>query len=175
MILDDKPTVAFVPAISASFSTVVITPSGPVAADGNTTATITVTVRDMNNNTVAGQSVTLAATGSSNTLVQPGVTAGDGSTTGTIASTVATQEQIFDDSGSGWSARTDIPNVNASQWWVLTRTKPTQVNIERTAATRSRWPTWTSIKPCMRSSGTVTRGTRPTPKRPSAASSAHLS
>jgi adhesin/invasin len=75
--------------LSALLTTATASPRHGVVANGSTTSTITVTVRDVNGNAVAGQSVALAATGSNNTLVQPGVTNAGGVATGTIASTTA--------------------------------------------------------------------------------------
>src|SRR5262245_23698745 len=65
-----------------------------VHADGTALSTITVTVRDVNGNPVPGQTVSLASTGSNNTLVQPGPTDAFGVATGTIASTTAETKTI---------------------------------------------------------------------------------
>ncbi|MCC6998013.1 MAG: Ig-like domain-containing protein [Deltaproteobacteria bacterium] len=87
--LTQMPTVAFVAgAPSAAMSTVSASPA-TVIANGTATSTITVTVRDSNGNPIAGRPVGLAATGTSNTLVQPGMTSAAGVTTGTLASTAA--------------------------------------------------------------------------------------
>jgi hypothetical protein len=92
-----------------------------VIADGTAISTITVTVRDVNGNPVAGQAVALAATGSNNTLVQPGVTDPFGVATGTIASTSAEQKTI-----------TATVNPGASQ--VVVAQQPTSTS----SATRAR-------------------------------------
>ncbi len=87
-----QPTVSFVAnvsSISATNSTVTASPSNNVVANGASTSIITITVRDANGNPVAGQTVSLAATGSSNAFAQPGLTNSLGVTTGTVASTTA--------------------------------------------------------------------------------------
>jgi protocatechuate 3,4-dioxygenase beta subunit len=74
VILAQQATVGFVgdpSTIDPATSTAVASPSSNVVADGTTTSTITVTVRDAHGNPVAGQTVQLAATGANNTLVQP--------------------------------------------------------------------------------------------------------
>ncbi len=79
---------------SASSSTVVAAPSS-VTTDGGATATITVTLIDALGNVVPSQTVTLEASGSSNTIVQPAsVTDGSGQTSGTIASTLAESKTV---------------------------------------------------------------------------------
>ncbi len=71
-------------------STVVVTPATGVTADGVASATVTVTVIDGAGNPVPGQTVSLAATGTGNTLTQPAAaTNASGVTTGSIRSTVA--------------------------------------------------------------------------------------
>ncbi|HZN37448.1 MAG TPA: Ig-like domain-containing protein, partial [Planctomycetota bacterium] len=92
VVLAQQPTVQFVAdpsTISAVLSTATAAPTLGVLANGLTTSTITVTVRDVNGNPVAGQVVDLAATGSNNILVQPGLTDASGVAIGTIASTMA--------------------------------------------------------------------------------------
>ena len=74
--------------VSASQSTVNASPASIVAGAG--TSTITVTAKDTFGNAVSGATVTLAATGSGNTLTQPsGPTNSSGVATGTLASTNA--------------------------------------------------------------------------------------
>ena len=58
--------------ISAALSTVSAGPAVNVVANGTTISTIAVTVLDINGNAIPGQTVQLAASGSSNTLTQPG-------------------------------------------------------------------------------------------------------
>ena len=72
---------------SADKSSVSATPS-IVASRGTSTATATIVVRDSRNNPLAGQPVTLTATGDGVTLTQPGPTNGAGRTTGTMSATV---------------------------------------------------------------------------------------
>ena len=76
---------------SASNSTVVAAPSS-VLADGSATATITVTLKDANNNPIAGKSVTLAKTsgpGSPVITTIAGTTNSSGIATFTVKSTTA--------------------------------------------------------------------------------------
>jgi len=73
---------------SADKSSVSAAPGTIAASQGSTTATITVVVRDSRNNPLAGQSVSLAATGAGVTLTQPGPTNAAGTTTGTLSATV---------------------------------------------------------------------------------------
>jgi adhesin/invasin len=75
------------PGPSASCSTVTANPESIHAS--SETSTITVTVRDGSGAPVGGATVTLAASGSGNTLVQPaGATGGNGVATGTLRSSV---------------------------------------------------------------------------------------
>ena len=63
LVVAQTGTVNFIAgAVNAAHSTVTATPSS-VSADGSTTATIAVTLKDANNNPVAGKSVTLARNG----------------------------------------------------------------------------------------------------------------
>jgi adhesin/invasin len=95
VVIAQQPTVQFVAgSISGVLSTASAAPATGVIADGTAISTITVTVRDLNGNPVAGQAVQLAATGSNNTLVQPGVTDSFGVATGTIASITAETKTI---------------------------------------------------------------------------------
>ncbi len=74
--------------VSGSQSTVNASPASIVAGGG--TSTITVTAKDAFGNAVSGVAVTLAATGSGNTLSQPSAPSnGSGVATGTLSSTVA--------------------------------------------------------------------------------------
>ena len=73
---------------SADKSSVSAAPGTIAASLGSTTATITVVVRDSRNNPLAGQSVSLTATGAGVTLTQPGPTNAAGTTTGTLSATV---------------------------------------------------------------------------------------
>jgi adhesin/invasin len=72
---------------SADKSSVSAAPGTIAASGGGTTATITVVVRDSRNNPLAGQSVSLTATGAGVTLTQPGATNSAGTTTGTLSAT----------------------------------------------------------------------------------------
>jgi adhesin/invasin len=75
--------------VDAAQSSVSVSPVG-LPADGSSTTSISVTVRDAFGNTVPNQTVALAATGSGNTLVQPsGPSDATGLATGTLATTVS--------------------------------------------------------------------------------------
>src|SRR5262249_40872973 len=76
--LAQHATVMFVAGSPANARSTVIAAPTSVAADGTSSSTITVTVRDASGNPVAGAIVTLAATGSGNTLVQPSGPTGAG-------------------------------------------------------------------------------------------------
>lgn len=79
--------------VSPTLSTVVTDVSSIVAGSGS--ATITVTVNDLNGQPISGQSVVLSASGSGNTLTQPSsVTGTDGKATGTISSSIAETKTI---------------------------------------------------------------------------------
>jgi len=98
VVLDDHPTIGFIADasnVSAALSSVVATPSTGVVADGSTSSTLTITVRDAHGNPVSGRSVLLAATGSGSTLTQPaGTTDAAGVVTGALASTVAAVKTV---------------------------------------------------------------------------------
>jgi adhesin/invasin len=74
---------------SADKSSVTAAPGSIAASQGSITATITIVVRDANGIALAGQSVSLAATGAGVTLIQPGPTNGSGTTTGKLSATAA--------------------------------------------------------------------------------------
>jgi len=61
--------------------------SGPVVANNVATSTVTVTLRDTNNNAVAGQTPTFTTTGTGNTQTACGVTNASGVSTCTVRST----------------------------------------------------------------------------------------
>ena len=79
-------------AVSAAQSTVVAT--SPITA-GSGTSTITVTAKDASGNVIPGATVTLAATGTNNTLTQPATTTdANGQATGTLTSTKAEAKTV---------------------------------------------------------------------------------
>ena len=79
--------------VSASQSTVSVSPA--TIAAGSATSTVTVTAKDGSGNPISGVTVVLSATGSGNTLTQPGgTTNASGVTTGTLSSTVAGQKTV---------------------------------------------------------------------------------
>jgi len=94
--INEQPTVTFTAqGVSAVRSTAVASPNTGLTADGVTTSTITVTALDGNGDPLSGQAVTLAATGSGNTLTQPSATTDvNGEATGTLVSTVAGTKTI---------------------------------------------------------------------------------
>ena len=76
--------------ISGTNSTISVDFDFGTLANGTDVVTVTVTVRDTANRPVAGQTVSLAATGQGNTLTQPAATTDvNGEATGTLATTVA--------------------------------------------------------------------------------------
>jgi adhesin/invasin len=75
--------------VSADKSLVTADPAQIAASTGTSTSTITVTARDAFENPISGLTVTLAATGTGNTLTQPTASTGsDGTTTGTLSATL---------------------------------------------------------------------------------------
>jgi Invasin, domain 3/Bacterial Ig-like domain (group 1)/Filamin/ABP280 repeat len=75
--------------VSAAKSLVAADPAQIAASTGTSTSTITVTARDAFENPIAGAAVTLAATGTGNTLTQPSAATGsDGTTTGSLSATL---------------------------------------------------------------------------------------
>ncbi len=93
--INQRATVTFVAAApNATLSTVTVSPNSNVPADGITTATITVTLKDGNYNLCSGQIVTLSVSGTGNTVSVPPVTGANGQTTATVASTNAETKTI---------------------------------------------------------------------------------
>jgi 6-phosphogluconolactonase (cycloisomerase 2 family) len=79
----------------AGHSSITVTPSSAVPADGTSLATILVTVRDANGDPLSGQTVTVVATGSNNTLTQAsGPTNLLGEAQATLASTTAETKTV---------------------------------------------------------------------------------
>jgi hypothetical protein len=75
--------------VSAGKSLIEADPAQIVASTGTSASTITVTARDAFENPIPGLSVTLAATGTGNTLTQPAAPTGsDGTTTGKLSATL---------------------------------------------------------------------------------------
>ena len=117
VVLDDQPTVQFesgAAAISASLSTATASPASGVLANGTASSTITVTVRDTAGNPLAGQTVRIFASGSSNVYTQPAaVTGAGGVATATLASTFAEVKTITVtvNPGPGQTVLDDQPTV----------------------------------------------------------------
>ena len=79
--------------VSASLSTISVSPTALTAGDGP--ATVTVTARNTSGAVLSGASVILSATGSRNTLIQPsGPTDANGVATGTISSSIAQNKVV---------------------------------------------------------------------------------
>ncbi|HYC32176.1 MAG TPA: invasin domain 3-containing protein, partial [Gemmatimonadales bacterium] len=75
-------------AASTARSTITAEPASITTSGGSSASTITVTARDQFDNPVPGVAVTLAASGSDNTLTQPsGPTGADGTASGTLSAT----------------------------------------------------------------------------------------
>jgi adhesin/invasin len=104
--LSQQATIGFIgdaAHLSAANSTVTASPSNNVSANGLATSTLTVTVRDVNNNPVPGQVVTLAAPGA--VVVNPatGSDAG-GVSTGFVKALTAGTKTVTATAGSGAGA-----------------------------------------------------------------------
>jgi hypothetical protein len=117
IVLADEPTVVFVgdpDTISGTTSSVEVDPAFGARANGVDEATILVTVRDVNGNPVAGQTVELSATGKSVDLSQPAApTDASGRATGTLSTTVAEKKTVSAviDPGPGEIPITDTADV----------------------------------------------------------------
>lgn len=97
--------------VSASASTVSAAPASIVAGSG--TSTITVTVKDAFGNPVSGSTVSLAATGSGNTLTQPsGPSGSNGVATGALSSTSTGTKTVS--ATAGGLALTQTASVNVT-------------------------------------------------------------
>jgi adhesin/invasin len=98
VVLASAPTVEFVgdpSSIDAVLSSCSAAPTTGVVADGLQVSTLTVVVRDVNSNPVAGRTVEFAVSGSANTLTQPvATTDSSGVASGTIASTAAETKMV---------------------------------------------------------------------------------
>ncbi|MGW8246685.1 MAG: OmpA family protein [Acidiferrobacterales bacterium] len=108
----------------ASRSTATVSPAY-VTADGTTTATITITLRDNLGNPVSGSNVTVSSSrGGSDTIVQPAApTDANGQTTATISSaTVGLSDLTITDTTFG-IILSNKPTVAFNQGQVLTLTK----------------------------------------------------
>jgi hypothetical protein len=112
--ITQKPVVVVTAgALSPSVSTVSAAPASIVAGSG--TSTITVTVKDAFGNPVSGSTVTLAATGSGNTLTQPsGPSGGNGVATGAISSTATGTKTVSATAGGLLLAQTTAVTVTSA-------------------------------------------------------------
>ncbi len=87
-------TPAVRPVFDADHSTVTVTPTTGVLADGHAEATIKVTLLSSSGAPVAGVPVLLAASGSRNFFIQPAVSDAHGIATGSLTSTAAEMKVI---------------------------------------------------------------------------------
>lgn len=71
-----------------------VSASGPVIADGVSTSTISIVIRDQNGSAMPGLSPVVTVTGAGNNISACSVTAADGSSTCTLTSTVAEDKSI---------------------------------------------------------------------------------
>ncbi|MFW5719711.1 MAG: beta strand repeat-containing protein [Candidatus Dojkabacteria bacterium] len=88
--LEDTAEVEFVAGSVSSSNSSLSANTFSLPADGNSTSTVTVTLRDQYDNPVQGKTITISATGSDNTISQPtSLTNAFGATNGSIKSTKA--------------------------------------------------------------------------------------
>jgi adhesin/invasin len=102
---------------AASLANSLLDATEPITASaGSSTSTVTVTARDQFDNVRAGDSVTIAVTGSNNTVIQPNArTNSSGQVTGSWSSTSAADKTVSATIvGVGTMAQTDIVTVDAA-------------------------------------------------------------
>ncbi len=98
---------------SATVSTLTASPSTITSSTGSSAATLTATVRDAFGNPVPGVTVTLAATGLGDNLIQPaGPTNAAGVAQGALSSTISEPKIVSAKAGSLALAQTDTVTVN---------------------------------------------------------------
>ena len=112
--INQQPTVTVNPGpVSAAVSTVSANPSSFVAGSGS--STITVTAKDANGNTISGLPVSVASTGSGNTLTPAsGATNGSGVFTSVLTSTTAELKTVSATINSTPITQTAAVNVTSS-------------------------------------------------------------
>src|SRR6202140_4338325 len=99
--VQEQTSVSFVPGAPSATASSIVASSPTVAADGTSTTTLTVTVKDAQGHAVAGTAVTLSASGTSNSFgAVSGTTNANGVFTTTLASTLAQNETITATEGS---------------------------------------------------------------------------
>ena len=109
--LNQQPVVTVTAgAADASQSTVSANPTSITTGTGS--STITVTVKDAFGNPVSDSTVTLAATGTGNTLTQPSTTGANGVATGSLSSTDAEQKTVTAKAGSLDITQSALVTVN---------------------------------------------------------------
>lgn len=110
---------------SSGFKSTVTTDADEIAADGDTPATITVTLLDVEGNPVAGVVPTMAATGSGNTLGTFPATDADGVTEAEFKTTGATAHVItITAQGRALSDTVTVTGTNSGTPPVLTSVSP---------------------------------------------------
>ena len=98
--------------LSASQTTVTVSPATITASNGTSAVTVTVTTRDALGNPIPGVPVALTASGAGNTLTQPtGPSNSAGVATGTLSSTVAGAKIISATAGGVPVSQTDTVSV----------------------------------------------------------------
>jgi len=110
IVLPYKPTISFIGDsnnVSATKTTVSCSPTSAVVSSP---VTVTVAVRDVNDNPVPQQPVYLTATGTGNTITQPTQTDQAGLTSGTLVSTAAGVKTISVTVGNG-ANKVSVPNA----------------------------------------------------------------
>lgn len=124
------------PPPSASLSTAVANPAGHVPSDGLTKSTITITVRDASGSPIAGEVLSLASTGSGNTITQPASTDSSGVAVGAIASSVGETKTITVtvNPGAGQVVLSQQPQVEFEQAQLVFTTQPSGAGAGRAIA-----------------------------------------
>jgi len=147
--LDTHPTATFIgdPGnISASLSTIDVTPAFGALANGADTITGLVTARDANGNVVEGQTVLLLAGGVGNTLVQPlALTDANGEASGTLSSVTA-EEKILTariNPGPQGIALTSLPIVEFT--WPLAGARYVRTGGSDSASGNSPASAWATL------------------------------
>jgi len=163
--ISQQPTVAFIGDanhLSASLSTITASPTTGVVANGSTTSTLTVTVRDINTNPVPNVQVALAA--SSATVTNPSaVSNAAGVATGAIAATLAGTKTVAATIGTGASAITVTPSATVTLSGAdSTATNPSEVTNAAGVTTGTLTSIHSGTKAVTVTTGNVTLTAAPT-------------
>ncbi|MBI4419336.1 MAG: Ig-like domain-containing protein [Gemmatimonadetes bacterium] len=112
--------------VSGTRSTLTASPTSITASSGSSTSTVTVTARDAHDNPIAGASVSLAATGSGNTLSPAsGTTDANGVFTATFSSTKAETKTLSATINGVGVSQTASVTVTASATLLAFTVQPT--------------------------------------------------